>query len=334
MDKKSFLTIAVSSLAAGSIALSAPLALAAETSGTAGSGYVLPTTGGGNAGESGRDSSKAQLIGAAANIGAAGMYMGVCATVYGSWACPLAGLAAVAASLLNKGSSGSSAAGSSMSAFDPTLFGNGGGTTGTGSGNTTVIYGDNGNNGTDGGGAGSNGTGVTLPDGTNSQTIARDIAKIRSGLEQAGVTISPDGKTMTTKDGRTFDLGAAGDGSTSGLMAMGLTASEAAQADAAGKKYAAANASKFANMAKLAADGGGGGGAGGRGPAADGSGAGSGGFNFNLNDPRNKKRAPAKVSGLTRKLGDDTIGVSGDNIFEMVTRRYKARDQVNNFLKD
>lgn len=333
MNNKSFLTVAVSSVAAASVALSAPLALAETTTTTGSSGYVLPTTGGGNAAESGRDSSKAQLIGAAANIGAAGMYMGICSTVYGSWACPLAGLAAVAASLLNKGSSGSSAAGASMSAFDPSVYGLG---NGTGNGNTTdptVIYGDTGNNGTNGS-AGTNGTGVTLPDGTTSQTISRDIARIRSGLEQAGVTISPDGKTMTTKDGRSFDLGAAGDGSMSGLMAMGLSASEAAQADAAGKKYAAANASKFANMAKLGADGGGGGGgAAGRGPADDGSG-GAGRFSFNMNDPRNKKRAPAKVSGLTRKLGDDTIGVSGDNIFEMVTRRYKARDQVNNFLKD
>lgn len=333
MAKKSFLTIAVSSVAAGSIMLSAPMALAETTSTTSGSTYITPSGGGGNAAESGRDSSKAQLIGAAANIGAAGMYMGICSTVYGSWACPLAGLAAVAASLLNNASKGSSSAGAGMSAFDPTAYGYG---TGTGTGTSTdptVVYGDSGNNGTNGS-AGTNGTGVTLPDGTTSQTIARDIAKIRTGLEQAGVTISPDGKTMTTKDGRTFDLGAAGDGSMSGLMAMGLSASEAAQADAAGKKFAAANASKFANMAKLAADGGGGGGgAAGRGPADDGTG-GAGRFNFNLNDPRNKKRAAAKVSGLTRKLGDDTIGVSGDNIFEMITRRYKARDQVNNFLKD
>lgn len=328
LPKKSFLTIAVSSLAAGSIALIAPPVQAqAQTSGGGGTGgYVLPTTGGGNAGESGRDSSSAQLIGAAANIGAAAMYMSICPTMGGSWACPLAGLASVAASLLGNASKGSSAAGGSMSAFDPTLYGPGGPGTGTGNGTAKdpdVIY--------DNGGIGANGTGLRLPDGTTPQTIARDVARIRSGLEQAGVTISPDGQTMTTKDGRKFDLGASGDGSISGLMAMGLSASEAAQADAAGKKYAAANASKFANMAKLGADGGGGGAAG-RGPA--GEDAAGGGFNFNFNDPRNKKRAAAKVSGLTRKLGDDTIGVSGDNIFEMVTRRYKARDQVNNFLKD
>ncbi len=329
MIKKSILTVTISSF---SLLAAVPLAAQTTTTGTTGANnYVMPGTSGGSAADSGRSAEKGQLLGAVANVGAAAMYTGICATVYGSWACPLAGLAAIAASMLNKGAKGSGAAGASMSAYDPALYG-GNGLDGTTGDNGTNINGGGSGNG-NGSTIGSNGNGpTTLPDGSTAATVDRDLARIRRGLEGAGVQISDDGKTMKTKDGRTFDLSKGGDGSTEGLLAMGLTASEAAQADAASKNISAQMAKK---IAALSVDGAGGGGGGGRNPAGD-AGAGGGGFGMGGwgQDPRNKKRAPAKVSGLTRKLGDDTIGVSGDNIFEMVTRRYKARDQNGNFLKD
>ena len=330
MIKKTFLSITASAfslLAAGHVA-----AQTTTTGGTtSGSNYVMPGQGG-NAADSGRQAEKSQLIGAVVNIGAAGMFVGICSTVYGGWACPLAGLAAAAAGMLNKGAKGSGAAGASMSAYDPALYGGypGGGTDANGN---PIVYGDGtgGGNGTTIGGAGTGTT--TLPDGSTVSTVDRDIRRINDRLAGAGVVISDDGRTMTTKDGRKFDLSKGADGSKEGLLAMGLTASEAAQAEAAGKAFSAQAAKK---IAALSADGGGGGGGGGRNPAGDAGAGGAGAYGMGGwgNDPRNKKRAPAKVSGLTRKLGDDTIGVSGDNIFEMVTRRYKARDQVNNFLKD
>ncbi|MDX9730715.1 MAG: hypothetical protein RBT63_03000 [Bdellovibrionales bacterium] len=294
-----------------------------------GANYILPG-GGGNASQSGRDTSKNQLITAAANIGAAAMYMSICSKpkCAGCWACPLVGMASAAAGMLGSSAKGSAGAGADMSAYNPNgYYGDGGGSTGGGQGA------DGSGDGTGNGQIGTNVDGsIGLPDGTTPQTIARDVGRIRAELDRNGVSISPDGQTMRTPDGRMFNLG--GDGSSqSGLMAMGLSAEEAAAALDAGKKFAAKNASKFAQMKQLPDAGGGGGGL--RGPAADAAGDGYGnGANAWDQDPRRRARQPAKVSGLTKKLGDDTIGVSGDNIFEMITRRYQARDKVNQFLKD
>ncbi len=293
--------------------------------------YILPT-GGGNAAESGRDAQTGQLIGAAINVGAATMYTMKCALpkCAGCWACPLAIAAGAAALALSGASDGSGYAGSEMSAYQgPTINGTNPGAVDQ-NGNPIDYGGGPGGNGTNGG-TGANGTNGGLP---TPGSIAGAVARVRTELERSGVTISPDGRTMTTKDGRKFDLTKGGDGSAAGLQAMGLTASEANNAIESGKKYGAAANAKYAGIiAKMGADGGGGGGAAGRGPASEGGG-GAGGFGGWGKDPFGKNRPKAKISGLTRKLGDDTIGVAGDDIFEMVTRRYKARDSVNQFLKD
>jgi len=65
----------------------------------------------------------------------------------------------------------------------------------------------------------------------------------------------------------------------------------------------------------------------GSGNAAVDSGGGGGGLGSrppNTNDEVGGKKG--SVSGLSRKFGKDTIGVAGDNIFEMVTRRYKSNE--------
>ena len=331
MIKKTILSITV-----GSLSLMAPSVFAQTTSAgtagtTGGSSYITPG-GGGNAADSGRSAQTGQLLGAAVNIGAAGMYIGQCSSQNYA-ACALAGLAIMAASGLGGASGKSGDAGAAMSAYDPSAYNYG----------TTAPVVDQWGNVVTTGGTGTNGTGTNLqttgtggklPDGTTSQTIARDVARLQGDLARSGAIISEDGKTMTTKDGRKFDLSKGADGSMEGLMGMGLSAGEAQNAMDAGKKYsAAANAKYGAMIAKMGADGGGGGGSAGRAPADDGSG-GAGRNGFAWGDPRNKARAKAKLAGLTRKLGDDTIGVAGDDIFEMVTRRYKARDQSGNFLKD
>ncbi len=298
--------------------------------------YITP------AAEAGRSTSNTQLIGAAVNIAAAGMYMGVCMKPYcaGCWACPLVGLAGAAASLLGNASGQSGSAGMQMSNYDPYYDSSTGSTGGTTDpwGNPINPDGTNGPGGT--GGSGGTGPAITgggggLPPGTTPQTIARDVARLRTELEKSGVKLSPDGKSMTTPDGRKFDLSKAGSGSESDMLAMGMTAAEAAQAANMGKQFAAKQAEKFKQMSQLAGAGGGGGG---RGLASDGGAGGEGGYGAGFDpwgrDPRNRNRVKPKISGLTKKLGNDTIGVSGDDIFEMVTRRYKARDQENHFLKD
>jgi hypothetical protein len=296
--------------------------------------YYIPSGGGGggNAADSGRKAAMGQVISAAGNVAIAGSFFAPkCASAFGGWACPLAGIALAAAGSLVGAARGSTAAGDYMSAYGS------GGYAGTAeydqAGN--LISGGTNPDGTPNTGNGIEAAsgGIKLPDGTTISSITKDIARIRGELEKSGASLSSDGKTMTMKGGRKFDLTKGGDGSREGLLAMGLTADEANQAYEASKKGGAAVTSKYgAMMAKLSAEGGGGGG---RGPASDfGGGGGAGGFGGWGKDPFGKNRPKPKLSGLTKKLGDDTIGVSGDDIFEMVTRRYKARDQGNHFLKD
>jgi hypothetical protein len=302
--------------------------------------YITPG-GGGNAAEAGRSTSNTQMIGAVVNVGAAAMYTKICvssswAGCKGCWACPMAVLSGVAAAKLGSASGQSGGAGMEMSAIDPNY-----GTSPGGTGGGTDPWGNpigsdgSGVGGPGGSGPSTAGTGGGLPPGTTPQTIARDVARLRTELEKSGVKLSPDGNTVTTPDGRKYDLSKAGSGSESDMLAMGLSAAEAAQAANAGKLFAAKQAEKFKQMSQL---GGSGGGGGGRGIASDGSGGEGGAYGAEFDpwgrDPRNRNRAKPKLSGLTKKLGDDTIGVSGDDIFEMVTRRYKARDQENSFLKD
>lgn len=296
----------------------------AATTGSAASGsgaqtsYVMPS-GGGNASSSGSDTSGQQAMGAIMNIAAGGMYAGICSSCPegGCWACPMIPLAMMAASGMGSASGKSGAAGIDMAGFDPAAGGGGAGTDDPMAALPTA-----------------NGAGGGIPRG--SAAIAKGIQDLKNQMLKSGVKISPDGKTMMTPDGRKFDMSnGGGSGSKEDLMAMGLTASEADMAMAASGKFAKEYASKFAQMKQL--EGSGGGGGGGRSTASDVAG-GSGGadaFGGWDRDARNRNaRNKNKISGLTKKFGDDTIGVSGDNIFEMVTRRYKARDEKNDFLKD
>lgn len=297
---------------------------AGQTTGGSGAqtSYVMPS-GGGNASSSGSNTSKKQDMGAMMNIAAGAMYGGICATCEtgaGCWACPLIPLAMMAASGMGGASGKSGAAGMDMAGFDPSAGGSGAGMDG-GSEIDPLT-----------GRPVASGTGGRLPAG--STAITKGLQDLKNQLTRAGVTISPDGKTMTTPNGRKFDMSnGGGNGSKEDLMAMGMTAAEADAALAASGKFAKDYASKFAQMKQL--DGAGGGG--GRSTASDVAGGAGGSADMYGwdRDARNRNaRNKNKISGLTKKFGDDTIGVSGDNIFEMVTRRYKARDEKNDFLKD
>jgi hypothetical protein len=142
-------------------------------------------------------------------------------------------------------------------------------------------------------------------------------------LAAQGVTLNPDG-SVTLADGTTVPASAAGDTaaqSAAGFSAAQIAAGQASLADA----QAQAKAKSKSILASLSADGGGGAGRGG-----------SGGASVAIDFGKLKKAARAKPSlaGMSKNLGGDKIGVAGDNIFEMVTRRYKARDADNNFFRN
>ncbi len=274
--------------------------------------YIVPGQGG-NAAEAGRSTNTMQLLTAGVSGAAAGMYASRCSP-YSVWNCVFAGMAAIGAVQSLQSAKGAKNAGMQLSGFDPSLDvgagGVGDGTAGTGTGTT-----------------GTGGLDSTIP-----QAVARDLAQVRNSLEKSGVKMSPDGKSMTTPDGRTFDMSKGAGNSEQDLMAMGFSQSEAAAALADSRAIGKKVDEKFKQMSQLAGAGGGGGGR--AVAAAEGGGDPFAGFDPFARERAARNRKKAKVSGLTKKLGSDNIGVAGDDIFEMVTRRYKARDEQNAFLKD
>ena len=269
---------------------------------------ILPPGYGGNGGvasDSAKKSNGSQLAAQAASVVMAGVMASQCGPK-NPMACVMAGMAVAQAASL-----GGTAAGADRSAdyFQNGAGGGGGatnpdGTTGAGSGPTKN---------------GDTGVGASSP----------QIAAIKKTLDSKGAKLSPDGKTMTLPDGKTVSM--ASGISDSAASSAGFTQAEIdagkgtlAEAQAAVAKYKGAS---------MTVDGGGGGGA--RSPASDSGGGGGSRYGYNygagfgMKDPSKKP----SLSGMSKNFGTDKIGVSADDIFDMVHRRYKAQDAINGFLK-
>ena len=150
----------------------------------------------------------------------------------------------------------------------------------------------------------------------------RDIVAAQSTLDESGFSFDPTSGSVT---GPGFSASAASLNA-GGLEASGLSAEEIQGLNAATKKIR----SKF-NVAAVKAGGGGGGGRRfGRGNQ-DGSSVPD--LNFGFQNV-NAKRADfkGKVEGLTRNLAGERIGVAGDNIFKMMSRRYQVKAKAKHFL--
>jgi hypothetical protein len=118
-------------------------------------------------------------------------------------------------------------------------------------------------------------------------------------------------------------------GSAEGLKSMGFSDGDISSAMNKGKDIAAKAAEK-AKFAALTADAGGGGARAAasipQDPAVD--------YDKLLGRNKNgKDKKEASVAGMSKKYGSDNIGVAGDNIFEMITRRYKAYDERKSFIE-
>jgi hypothetical protein len=152
-------------------------------------------------------------------------------------------------------------------------------------------------------------------------------------LSRAGVEVSKDGSTVKLPDGRTIKT--ANMATTGGMRGEGFSDSEISGASAALAEAKEKARDKIRSMA-AAVDGatGGGGTIVRGGDSGDGSDS-SAHLRMMASLFDQKKRASAaKVSGMVKQLGNEPIGVSGDDIFEMIKRRYQARDAANSFLKD
>jgi hypothetical protein len=162
--------------------------------------------------------------------------------------------------------------------------------------------------------------------------LASDYVNSAKAVQASGVTVSPDGSSVTLPNGK--KVASSAFSSPSSLKDAGFSASDIAGVENSlkndvPKAIAAANA----KAGSLTNDVGGGGGAAG----APGGGGGSdtyGGGGFGRFGKGFGAKKDANVSGLSKKFGSDNIGVSGDNIFDMITRRYQERDKVDTFLKN
>lgn len=152
-------------------------------------------------------------------------------------------------------------------------------------------------------------------DGADSSAFAAIEAAKKNGVKydpKTGKFTLPDGKVMGPGD----------IGSKDAAMAAGVSAGDfdkAMKAAADAEKKAGA-ASKLAS-GDVGVEGGGGGGL--TPPPAD-----------SQEDAaiRGALREPTSVAGMAKNFNGDMIGVSGDDIFKMMARRYKQMDSKDSFL--
>lgn len=154
------------------------------------------------------------------------------------------------------------------------------------------------------------------------------LTDLQGQLAEAGFTMSPDGSSMTLPDGRTVSTAALASGGVPGYEIPDSARDQAA-------KIAEDAAAKAASGNKVVAVGlqDGGGGGGGQPLAAVDDGSGGSRFDMSKYLKSLNNRDPSSVNGLSKRLGDDNIGIKSDNIFEMVSRQYKRKQSQSAFIK-
>jgi hypothetical protein len=179
----------------------------------------------------------------------------------------------------------------------------------------------------DGGVTGANNDGAS----SGGTSVMADAKKIMADMSEKGYKVSPDGSTVTFPDGRSIASSAITD--EGALASAGFSESDI-QSGRAAMAAALAKANDKMRAVQMTAEGGGGGGGGsGRSVADDGSGGRGKGHGGNFNFGQKKDPKKPNLSGMSKNFGSDKIGVAGDDIFEMITRRYKARDAADNFIR-
>ncbi len=191
-----------------------------------------------------------------------------------------------------------------------------------------------------GGSSGTDNNGTSGPGSANNAHTANsgalaNLQKIQSSLSRAGVKIDPATGNITMPNGSTVSANASPD------SLKGLPGFDPLQVDSALADEKKMEASLLAKAAAGGAFGGyqsGGGGSRSGANAVNPNASNDDAMNRYLAGLNGKNRNPGSikqgVAGLSRKLGSESIGVKGDNIFEMVNRRYQAQDKQNAFLRE
>jgi hypothetical protein len=144
-----------------------------------------------------------------------------------------------------------------------------------------------------------------------------EVVRLQKDLAKKGYEPTADGSGITLPNGSVMPVGGAGGGSLdSGMKSAGFTDGQIGQA-----KALIAEVKDKADRSKskeLSGTGMGGGGGGGGGYASAPPPAAS---------AEKSRGSGASLSGLSKNLGNDKIGVSGDDIFEMISRRYRVHQE-------
>lgn len=152
------------------------------------------------------------------------------------------------------------------------------------------------------------------------------LAKLEKGV--AGSKIDVKKGTLTTYDGKTYDLNKGG--TPEGMAAAGFSPGAISGAMEYGAKISKEIQDKVKLGALTAAGGFDEGGGSGRGSMAssdssEGSGGGSG---------VKLERDPANLAGMQKNYNGEPIGVAADSIFLMMNRRYKVKESQDSFYSD
>ena len=162
----------------------------------------------------------------------------------------------------------------------------------------------------------------TLP---SSGALLTSLHAQQAALAAKGYSVSPDGSKVTLPSGKS--IATSDFASDAGFKAMGLSESQIADVKA---KNAQIQVKVLAELKKMGLEDGGSGGGGG-GFARPGVTAG--GFAFGRPQINKKDLSARSAFGMTKSLNGSQIGVSGDDLFQMVSRQYQRRDHDGQFLK-
>lgn len=250
----------------------------------------------GSATDDANSTSSAAGMSVISNVAMGASMMAVCVTPTGQWACPMAAM-----SLLQAAMTGGSKSSADQVAkeFDSNI----------GSGDFTygdlkpVTYG-----------------GQTY---TPQQLKAMQLGAVKDleKLKSMGFEVDPKTGMVTTPKGK---VPASSFGSGSAMASAGLIdPSEISEVDATLKK-----ASNISVVSMPGAGGGGGSSGGGKSDYSDSAFA----FNFGAGAGQ-REPAAAKTTGLTKNFGGDPIGISTDNIFDMVHRNYQRKVKERMFVE-
>lgn len=153
------------------------------------------------------------------------------------------------------------------------------------------------------------------------------LGQIQEQLRARGANISPDGSQISLPDGTTVPLNASM-ATESGMRSADLTEGQIAMG-----QQSLADA-----LAKMGSAKGGGEMVGDSGGAGGGGSDSGGGDSWHrsrraLPQPMKTPTKSSKLTGLSKNFHGDKIGIADDDIFEMISNRYRTKEANNTFLK-